>query len=294
MVSEEDNLQILKELGLSRSQGMVYIALLKLGPDSKATYISKLANVPRQDIYRVLEGLIQVGIVEKLISRPAKFRAIPPKKAISLLLEKKKNAFLKLEKVADSLSARLPENPNNQLDSIKKENTVLMIEKEAVYCKALELIEASRKRISLIIPWSETMLSLDLALNALNDACNRGVQVSWLANEPQETQQLPKGLRKLIKNPTFRFRFLSDTPTVKLGVYDDEPGVVIFHDDTFERSPTFVSNNAAILAMAEAYFETYWKSGKNIDRVKGATLDAAHRKSKRKRHQPIICNDFST
>ena len=266
MVLEGDTLQVLRELGLSRCQGKVYIALLKLGRASKATFISKMARVPRQDIYRVLEKLIQVGIVEKLITRPIKFRPIPPKKAISLLLAKKKHAFSKLEKDADSLSARLRENPCYQQEPIEKENTVLMYEKQAVYCRTLELIEATRKRVSLIIPWSETMLALDLALEALNDACNRGVDVRWLADELQETRQLPKGLRKLVKNRKFRFRFTPETPTVKLGIYDnDETGTVVFHDNDSELSPALISNNSAILAMAEAYFETYWKSGKDID-----------------------------
>jgi len=269
MTLEGDNLQVLTELGLSSCQGRVYIALLKLGQDSKATFISKMAKVPRQDIYRVLEELNQIGIVEKLLTKPQKFRPIPPKKAISFLLAKKKYAFLKLEKDADSLSARLRQYPDDQRGSIKKENTVLMNEKEVVYCKALELIEGTRKRISLIIPWSETMLALDLALKALDDACNRGADVRWLANEPQETQQLPRGLRKLIKNRKFGFRLTPDTPAVKLGIYDnDETRTVLFHDTASELLPTFLSNNSAIVAMAEVYFETYWKGGKDIDRHK--------------------------
>jgi sugar-specific transcriptional regulator TrmB len=267
MAMEAENLQILKDLGLSNSQSRVYIALLKLGPESKATSTSKFSKVPRQDIYRVLEELVQIGLVEKLISRPAKYCAISPEKAISNLLEKKKHAFLKLEKDADSLSAKLRENLGNSLQPSKKETFTLITERESVFCKVLELIGASRKKISIVVPWSETKLSLNLALEALTDACNRGVDVNWLSNEPKGTHQIPEGLRKLIKNPKFKFRIgFSDPPIIKLGIYDtNETRIAVFHDDSSKLSPTLISDNSAILAMAENYFENYWKNGKDIE-----------------------------
>jgi sugar-specific transcriptional regulator TrmB len=260
-------LKILEDLGLSCSGARVYSTLLKLGPDCKATSISKYSKVPRQDIYRVLEELEQNGMVEKLISRPAKFRAVPAKKAISLLLKKKKEAFSKLEKDADSLSARIFEDLGNAPMDSKKDRFILITEREAIICKSQEVIRASRKEVKLIIPWSEIMLAQDLALEGLNEACNRGVEVKWLSDEPQEAQQLPEGLQKLAKNPKFRIRLNSDPPTVKLGIYDDEEiCLALYPDSSSALSPALCSNNPAIVAIAKKYFDTYWNSGKDIVR----------------------------
>lgn len=267
MALDGEILQVLKDLGLSSSAGRVYVSLLKLGPDSKATSISKFAKVPRQDIYRVLEELNQMGIIEKLISRPAKFRAVPIKKAISLLLKRKKDSLLKIEKNAAELSGKMYENLSDAPMVSKKDRFVLLTEREAIICKAQELMGTSRKKIVLIIPWSEIMLSLNIAFEALNEACKRGVDVRWISDEPQEAQQLPEDLQKLAKNPKFRFRFSPNPPIVKLGIYDDaEIGIALFPDNNSTLSPSLGSNNPAVIAIAISYFETYWNSGKDIYR----------------------------
>jgi sugar-specific transcriptional regulator TrmB len=265
MIMEEENLQVLKDLGLSNSQGRVYLALLRLGPDPKATAISKFAKVPRQDIYRVLEELSQIGLVEKVISRPAKFRAISSKKAISLLLKKSKDAFSKLEKDADSLSRRLFENLGKESAVSKMDSFVLITEKETIISKSLELLGSARKKVSLINPWSEVILSLDILYEALNEALNRGVNVRWILDRPQEGQQIPEGFQQLTENPKVRFRFVHDTPIVKLGIYDNEVGVALYPDSSSNLSPALFSNNPNVLVLTESYFETLWKSGKDID-----------------------------
>ncbi len=265
MVFEEENIQVLKDLGLSSSQGRVYIALLKLGPDSKATTISKFSKVPRQDIYRVLEELNQVGVVEKIISRPIKYCAIPIRKAVSLLLERKKNYILKLENDADALSGRLCENLRDTPVFLTKDRFIMISERESIICKALEQIGASRKKVWMITPCSEVMISLEFALEVMIEACNRGVDVRWITDEPQEYPQLPIILQRLPKNPRFRFRLSPNPPTVKLGIYDDEIALALFPDTSSSLSPGLISNNTAIRTIAETYFETYWNSGKEID-----------------------------
>jgi sugar-specific transcriptional regulator TrmB len=269
MVFEEKNIQVLKDLGLSGSQGRVYLALLKLGSDSKATSISKFSKVPRQDIYRILEELNQVGVVEKIISRPIKYCAIPIKKAVSLLIEKKKNYISKLEKDADVLSERLCANSRDMPVFLTKDRFIMISERESIICKALEQICASRKRVWMINPWSEMTLSLELAFEVINDACNRGVDVRWITDEPQEHPQLSIELQKLLKKPEFRFRFSPNPPTVKLGIYDNEIALALFPDTSSSLSPGLISNNSAILTIIEIYFENYWKIGKDIEGWKG-------------------------
>jgi sugar-specific transcriptional regulator TrmB len=261
-----ETLQVLEELGLSCSAAKVYVALLKLGPESRATSISKFAKVPRQDIYRVLEELSQVGVVEKTISRPARFRAVSAKKAIALLLKRKKEAFLKLEQDADSLSGRLSENLNVASSDPKKDRFFLINERESIITKGVEGIWIARRKVWLIMPWSEVMFTIDVAFEAINKACNRGVDVRWITDEPKEAQQLPEGLRMLAENPNFKFRLSAQPPTVKLGICDDTVGIAIFPDNTSALSPALCSNNLALLAMAERYYETYWSSGKDIHR----------------------------
>ena len=81
-----DDAQTLLHLGLTASQAKVYLALLRLATDNKGTTIAKFADVPRQDVYRLLAELQQIGIVQKTLARPATFRCVPPEETVYQLI----------------------------------------------------------------------------------------------------------------------------------------------------------------------------------------------------------------
>ena len=58
------------------------------------------------EIYRLLDELQQLGLVQKTLVRPATFKAKPPKEAIEILMRQKKDEFSKMEKQADKFVQR--------------------------------------------------------------------------------------------------------------------------------------------------------------------------------------------
>ena len=78
---KEDGVQVLIALGLTSTQSKAFLALCQLGKSSPKT-ISKESKIARQDIYRVLAELQELGLVKKAISRPVIFEAFPLKDAI--------------------------------------------------------------------------------------------------------------------------------------------------------------------------------------------------------------------
>lgn len=69
-------------LGLTTYEAKVFSALTRLG-EAGAGEIHAVAEVPRSAVYDTLEKLERRGIVETSTGRPKKFRAMPPKVAIS-------------------------------------------------------------------------------------------------------------------------------------------------------------------------------------------------------------------
>ena len=88
-ILNEENIQIMMDLGLSQAQARVYLVLCRIGTANVKT-ISNNINSARQDIYRVLPDLIEMGIVEKIIASPNKFKPLPFKEGCFLLLEKQR------------------------------------------------------------------------------------------------------------------------------------------------------------------------------------------------------------
>ncbi len=94
--------EFLVGLGLTSCQARVYAALCHAG-DLDAKNLSKYSHVPRPDIYRIIEDLMKLGLVNKIISKPMTFRAIELEKGISILLTKRNKETRKLEKNAKNI-----------------------------------------------------------------------------------------------------------------------------------------------------------------------------------------------
>lgn len=69
-------------LGLTTYEAKVFSALTRLG-EARVSEIHTVAEVPRSAIYETLDRLEHRGIIETSTGRPKRFRAVPPKIAIS-------------------------------------------------------------------------------------------------------------------------------------------------------------------------------------------------------------------
>src|SRR5208283_2799774 len=87
MSRNDDAIEIFEELGLTFLQAKTYVALVTLG-EAAIKEISKVSNVARQDIYRIMPTLEKLGLAECEISKPTLYRAIPLKEGSSMMLHK--------------------------------------------------------------------------------------------------------------------------------------------------------------------------------------------------------------
>ena len=71
-----DDQETLVGLGLSAAQAKVYLAIYKSGK-AKASAICKSSGIVRQDLYRIIDSLQEVGLIEKVITFPAEYSALP-------------------------------------------------------------------------------------------------------------------------------------------------------------------------------------------------------------------------
>ncbi|MBU1911718.1 MAG: helix-turn-helix domain-containing protein [Candidatus Micrarchaeota archaeon] len=73
----EEQIQLLKKIGLTEYESKVYLAFLINHCDS-ASSIAKTSKVPRTKIYQVLEALAEKGCVDILSGSPLLFVAVSP------------------------------------------------------------------------------------------------------------------------------------------------------------------------------------------------------------------------
>lgn len=108
---------MLRSLGLTKYEALVYIALLK-EPGATATRIHELAGVPRASVYPVLERLIQKNMVSASLGTPRRFEAVPPDTAIDHLLDAVAADAEKAKKVLSRIWQEREEKSGTDQDSI--------------------------------------------------------------------------------------------------------------------------------------------------------------------------------
>ncbi len=82
-MNEEEIIEKLQKLGLTKYESLAYITLLKLGP-SKATDITKESGIPHTRVYDVLSSLHRKGFVDMMPGTPRLYKPVNPE----LVLEK--------------------------------------------------------------------------------------------------------------------------------------------------------------------------------------------------------------
>jgi sugar-specific transcriptional regulator TrmB len=92
----------LRELGFTEYEAKVYAALSKM-KSGVASEIHAIAGVPRSAVYGVLNNLHRRGIVDAQQTKPMRYRAISPKKALQRLrkefIKESKEAEVALEEI---------------------------------------------------------------------------------------------------------------------------------------------------------------------------------------------------
>jgi len=176
--------QTLMEFGLTRSQAKVYLTLVRLGEDSKALTIFRFSNVARQDVYRILTELEQLGLVVKVIAQPMKFKAITLKTATSILLKRKKRIFSELESKAKELVENTNKKTANVVTRRVGDRFVLIRDFDAILHRAEDSIANSKQEIDHITPYRELASWLTYLSDPFSNALNRGVEIRWITEPP--------------------------------------------------------------------------------------------------------------
>ena len=92
----------LLELGLTKNEAKVYMALVDMG-EGKASEISRKSGVTREKTYRVLKKLEERRLVKVIDGQPVRWRPMPPSDYFKPLIEVKKQSVEKMERVIHEL-----------------------------------------------------------------------------------------------------------------------------------------------------------------------------------------------
>ncbi len=245
------------DLGLTLVQARIYTVLAKSGIlTARAT--AKNAKVAPQDIYRILNELSEKGLVERIIDKPTRYMAMPLEEGLNLLLKRRKEKIVDLEKTVVQLSELSKAFPGISEEKIG--GFIIIPEKESIEKMVNKIFNTAKVSIDMINDMPEVLIAHDKHLEPKRRALKNGVKIRDILCLQRGESPLPKGFIDFLKeNQNIFIKSTKITAPIKLIIKDKSELFMstIIKSDTLSQ-PFLWSNNEVLLHMAQQWYDRMW------------------------------------
>jgi sugar-specific transcriptional regulator TrmB len=253
----DEDAQTLSKLGLTNAEAKVYLALVKSG-SSKAQEIAKVSEVARPDVYRTISRLQEMGLVERIVSSPNEYRAIPIFDALSILFQRREKENSKLTEKVDVLLEKY-----NALQKIvlkeKANQFILIPERETLIHERIKAMQNAKQEILIMIPLKKLGPAISNNPEAFSSPLERKVVIRIITEKPEDETTINKVIAGLHENCYFELRTLPPPLPANFGIYDEKEILLnTSSKSVFAGAPDIWSNNPDIIELALDYFNIKW------------------------------------
>jgi sugar-specific transcriptional regulator TrmB len=112
--------------------------------------ISRNTNVERSEIYRIMASLGKMGLIEKTISLPVKFKPASIREAVFLLMSNRINETLDLNEKAEEMLREFKVNKLETTFTGDETQFTIILKKQASLQRRRKAIENSQKTIDVL------------------------------------------------------------------------------------------------------------------------------------------------
>lgn len=244
--------KMLEEIGLTEGETKVYLALLHLG-ETKTGSLAKEAQVSSSKVYKILDRLMNKGLVGHIIKGKIKyFSAVEPGRILEYMDEKEKELQQKRELV-EKIIPQL-----EQEQELAKKPEALVYEGFKAFTNffwnILQDLKRGEEYYVIGANYGQVVGSRPFFYNYHAQRIKKGIKVKMLAN-PETRGNLEKTTAKLSKIRFLPKQFFS---TMQVTFYKDKALISIL-----KKNPTaFLLRDEVIVNSFKKYFDTFWKIAK--------------------------------
>lgn len=266
-MQNEEKVEALTQLGLTLNQARAYLALLQSGP-AAARKLSEAAKITRQDVYRVMPTLEQVGIVERLISSPTVYEAAPIEQGTRILLERKIAEHNDLRRKTRELVREVRRSSAKQGFEESDVLLVMIPGREAIMQKLGEALQKAKRSVEVVTSRKRFSRATIKFKDEYKNALERGVRIRIATEMPVAEKEVCEIVERLMENDGFEVKCFSDATAAVVSVFDGREASVSLSEVAHTPwASALWSNDACFVALAQNYFDTRWSSSTEFSRA---------------------------
>ncbi len=274
-MQKDKMLETLMSLGLTYLQAKSYLTLTQLDR-AEARRISKASNVARQDIYRIMPTLEKMGLVEKIVSTPVLYKAIPRKEGFEMLLQKRTTEETMLRKKVKNI---LNNGNNENSDPIicDEPTEFIIISGKKLLLKRFQTSFQEAVTFDLIFPefaWNFVIFNL---FEGIAIALAKSAKIRILTGQGDIRPSVSRKLEILMKSPFFQIRFACSPIDFGLSIFNDKEVHMCISGNSAE-VPSMWTNNPQFVKMAQITFENEWNNAEDCVNDNPKILNSPARK----------------
>jgi sugar-specific transcriptional regulator TrmB len=257
-LKSEERLVTLTELGLTNNQAKIYLALLQAGP-ATANELAKNSKISRPDIYRIIPFLQKKGLVEKLMTKPSSFQAIPATYVLPTLLKNKTTEQSQLKKKTEDLLSDLKNNHAKKETQRVKTEFILIPGKKVVVQRLKEAIETAQTSVSAVTSKKRFSAAILEFAKTYETVLKRGVKIRIVTEYHVADTAASRIVQTLSRDPNFEVKYFAAPPSAIVAIFDNKEVCITMHPTAqLAEASAIWSNNRSFVALAQNYFEKKW------------------------------------
>ncbi len=247
-----EKVEALNNLGLPIAQAKIFVTLA-LRPKLTVFQISKSIGMPPEQIYRIMPQLIERGLIEKIITTPARFQTIPVETAIKSMLELKEKNLVETRTKAILL---LDELELKREAPVAEESSLVMIPTG----KRLEEFRFSwKQKLKEKYDLLTTSARFITSLTAQYEKVGVGKNVTMrliLEEEPRLHKAILQILSRLERDINLRYKFCKSQVPAAVAIGDCKEVIISsIIKSPYHSAPLYWTNNPGIVKIMNTYFE---------------------------------------
>ena len=258
---QDEEVKALTGLGLTFLQAKVYLTLVRTG-NATIKMVAEKTGIARQEAQRVTAELQEIGLVEKMLVRPTEYKPIHLKDAIMFLLERREKMSLELKERANILLQNFANGQNRSPREERGTQFVIICGKESIIRKSKRILNRATKSCEIINGlWKNVGYAGALFEKESIKMLKRNVKIRIVAEKLPDPQVVKEIYKHCAPNSNFQIRFISPTPSVMLGIYDEKELLVSTSPEKLiGDSPMLWTNSPALVVAVQAYFDKLWET----------------------------------
>jgi len=250
---------MLSDFGLTHNQAKVYLAIAQLGLAS-VSQASKASNVRREDVYRIMPKLEKMGLIERILGKPTKIRAIPMEEALHVLIEREQEiANKRVSALMTKKDTILKHYKPSTMKTTEEAHFALILHREGIMSKELSMLKKAKRSINIVTSRDKFAQFVHNYDEALKKATNKGIQVRMILHVTEHDDSI---LRTIEEYESARAPIdlkYTDQRSTHYMIADYKEALVSTSTEPTLRETAYLwTDNSSLVGLVQKNFEGLW------------------------------------